>query len=309
MQTNVSIRLGNGTGGFTNAANVSAGDQPNSVAVGDFNGDGNQDFVVACLRSTVLYVRLGDGAGVFTNAPNVTVNADDGARSVVAADFNNDGRLDLAAAQWISSQVAIRQGDGAGNFSNAPDTDAGVGYDLEIGDFNRDGKLDFASISSTSETAYIRLAACNTLSIAAQTGVTRQQGSPVANSQIATTSAGTTVTVISANPSNGVTLSNIANSGGTVTADIVAGLRRGQRQLHPASQRWRFHGNRDLERGGDEQHRANADLRQCFREHRSFGQQHSDDGDGQWLDHKLLGSVAGNLHRNDFGQQQRRGFD
>jgi hypothetical protein len=68
----------------------------------------------------------------------------------------------------------------------------------------------------------------NTPTIAAQTGVSRQQGSPVSNSQIATvsdaeTAAGSlTVTVTSANPSNSVTVSNIVNTNGTVTANVVA---------------------------------------------------------------------------------------
>jgi hypothetical protein len=60
------------------------------------------------------------------------------------------------------------------------------------------------------------------------TGVTRQEGSPASNSPIATVNdtetgpGSVTVTVISANPSNGVTISNIVNSGGAVTADVVA---------------------------------------------------------------------------------------
>ncbi|HEX8999364.1 MAG TPA: hypothetical protein VGB07_05660, partial [Blastocatellia bacterium] len=64
--------------------------------------------------------------------------------------------------------------------------------------------------------------------ITAQADVSRQQGSPSANSTIATvsdaeTAAGSlTVTVTSANPSNGVALSNLVNTNGTITADIVA---------------------------------------------------------------------------------------
>ncbi|MFN6963200.1 MAG: Calx-beta domain-containing protein [Pyrinomonadaceae bacterium] len=64
--------------------------------------------------------------------------------------------------------------------------------------------------------------------ITATTGVTRQAGSAGSNSTIATvgdaeSGAGSvTVTVTSANPSSGVTISNIVNTNGTVTADIVA---------------------------------------------------------------------------------------
>jgi hypothetical protein len=64
--------------------------------------------------------------------------------------------------------------------------------------------------------------------IVAATGLMRQQGSAVTNSTIATVNdaesgaGGVVVTVISANPSNGVTISNIVNTNGTITADIVA---------------------------------------------------------------------------------------
>lgn len=64
--------------------------------------------------------------------------------------------------------------------------------------------------------------------------ISRQQGSPVSNSTIATNvndvesgANGVTVTVTSANPSNGVTVSNIVNTNGTVTADVIAGCGAG----------------------------------------------------------------------------------
>ena len=58
--------------------------------------------------------------------------------------------------------------------------------------------------------------------------VTRQQGSPVSNSTIANVTdvesgnGAVVVTVTSTNPSNGVTVSGISNTGGVVTANVVA---------------------------------------------------------------------------------------
>ena len=43
----VSIRLGDGLGGFSGSTEVSVGSDPYSVAIGDFNGDGKQDLAVA----------------------------------------------------------------------------------------------------------------------------------------------------------------------------------------------------------------------------------------------------------------------
>src|SRR6266571_1787944 len=66
--------------------------------------------------------------------------------------------------------------------------------------------------------------ATDPLVITAATGLSRDPGA-TSNSQIATVTGGVgpaTVTVTSANPSNGVTISNIVNTSGTVTADIAA---------------------------------------------------------------------------------------
>ena len=48
----VSIRLGDGLGGFSGSTNVSVGSGPYSVAIGDFNGDGKQDLAVANVAQT-----------------------------------------------------------------------------------------------------------------------------------------------------------------------------------------------------------------------------------------------------------------
>src|SRR5262244_922158 len=64
---NVTIRLGDGTGAFPDAksSTVGAGSNPQSVAVGDFNGDGKPDLGVANFNSNDVTIRLGDGTGGF----------------------------------------------------------------------------------------------------------------------------------------------------------------------------------------------------------------------------------------------------
>ena len=70
---NVSILLGDGAGNFSAATNFSAGNDPISVAVGDFNGDGKQDLAVANDSSNNVSILLGDGAGNFSAATNFGV--------------------------------------------------------------------------------------------------------------------------------------------------------------------------------------------------------------------------------------------
>lgn len=63
---------------------------------------------------------------------------------VVTADFNGDGKLDLASASWGDSQVGIFLGNGDGTFQPYQSFYAFGAYDLATGDFNRDGRVDLA---------------------------------------------------------------------------------------------------------------------------------------------------------------------
>ncbi len=61
----VSIRLGDGLGGFSGSTTVPAGTGPFSVAIADFNLDGNSDLAIANNGSTDVSIRIGDGLGGF----------------------------------------------------------------------------------------------------------------------------------------------------------------------------------------------------------------------------------------------------
>ena len=106
---------------------------------------------------------------------------------------------------------------------SSPAKDAGTAAGGIVIDFDGDSRPQIAGFDIGADEI---LNTAPTISAAA--GVTRQQGSAASNSTIATvndaeTGAGSvTVTVTSANPSNGVTISNIVNTAGTVTADVVA---------------------------------------------------------------------------------------
>jgi hypothetical protein len=64
--------------------------------MGDFNNDGKLDLAIANYGDNTVTLLLGNGDGTFTQAsgsPYVVVN---GAYMIAAADFNGDGKLDLA---------------------------------------------------------------------------------------------------------------------------------------------------------------------------------------------------------------------
>jgi hypothetical protein len=71
--------------------------------------------------------------------------AGNGVPSVVAADFNGDGNLDIAAVGLYTHTVSVYLGNGYGRFEHHGDYPAGgFGDSLVVGDFNGDGKLDLA---------------------------------------------------------------------------------------------------------------------------------------------------------------------
>src|ERR1035438_7034619 len=90
------------------------GSQPNSAAVGDFNGDGKLDLAVANGGDNTVSILRGNGNGVFRNA--VSYPAGQAPSSVAVGDFNGDGKLDLAVTNsyynTVSTTVSILLGNG-----------------------------------------------------------------------------------------------------------------------------------------------------------------------------------------------------
>jgi hypothetical protein len=79
-----------------------------------------------------------------------------GPLSVAVADFNGDGKPDLAVANFKSGTGSIRLGNGAGGFTAAPDVPVGGGPDsVAVGDFNGDGKPDLAVATGSNVTVLL----------------------------------------------------------------------------------------------------------------------------------------------------------
>src|SRR5262249_7489314 len=101
----VSVLLGNGDGTFQPATEYAAGLAPVAMVAGDFKGDGRLDLAVANLGERFgtdvgdVSVLLGNGDGTFQ--PPITTSGVTNAATLVAGDFNGDGRLDVATTAGI----------------------------------------------------------------------------------------------------------------------------------------------------------------------------------------------------------------
>jgi hypothetical protein len=121
---------------------------PSTVALGDFNSDGHLDLAVANSGmsdnpGSTLSILLGKSDGTFQDAQSYAVDAGPDAHPtfVAVGDFNGDGHLDVAVADYVT--VSILVGNGDGSFQVAQ-TYAVPAYSVAVGDFNGDGILDFA---------------------------------------------------------------------------------------------------------------------------------------------------------------------
>ena len=136
----VNVVLNNGSGSFQAAMNFQAGTTPESVAVGDFNGDGKQDMAVPNRSSNDVSVLLSKGNGAFQPAVNYAV--EDRPQSVAVGDFNADGKLDFAVGSDATLAVGVLLGNGNGTFQPPMTYSSGNHAWLAVGDCNCDGKPD-----------------------------------------------------------------------------------------------------------------------------------------------------------------------
>lgn len=150
--SNLGVLINNGDGSFQNPQVYTL---PHPIirvfTTGDFNGDGHIDLFafgrdLMSVSPAFVSVLLGMGDGTFQPAINANGNwaQGSGPYSVVASDFDRDGKLDVA---FTDENLTILKGNGDGTFKT-PGTPlhlSNTSADLKGGDFNGDGKLDLVT--------------------------------------------------------------------------------------------------------------------------------------------------------------------
>jgi Bacterial Ig-like domain (group 3)/FG-GAP-like repeat len=170
----VYILLGNGDGTFR-AANGSpingVGNTPCipfplnqrancSMAVGDFNHDGNADLAETSGFDNTVIILLGHGDGTFAPANGSPITVGNYPEAVRIGDFNNDGLPDLVVANGKDNTVSILLGNGDGTFTQAngsPVTVGGFPFFVAVADFNGDGLADVAVSNANDSTVSVLL--------------------------------------------------------------------------------------------------------------------------------------------------------
>lgn len=145
---------GNPDGSLIGLSEILTGRNPEGIAAGDFNGDGQVDLVSANYGAGTITVMTGQGDGTFVVATNQAVGRS--SVNVLTADFNKDGKLDLAVANYSDSSVAIMLGNGNGTFQTATYFAVGTRpIGMATGDINKDGKVDLVVANVNSDNASV----------------------------------------------------------------------------------------------------------------------------------------------------------
>ncbi len=160
----VVVFLSNPDGTLKPGVNYGTSETLAYVAVADFNGDGKMDIAATDYANDVVQIFLGNGDGTFTVGGSFATDTAGSSdpQTLVAGDFNHDGKVDLAIANWASQTIGVLLGVGDGTFATpTPYAVSSYPYGMTASDLNSDGYLDLAVTFENNNAATVAVLLAN----------------------------------------------------------------------------------------------------------------------------------------------------
>jgi hypothetical protein len=164
ITANISVLLSNGKSLFAARTDYAVGSGTDTgaysgIAAADLTGKGNPDLIVPITYAFPyeISILMNKGKGTF-DAP-VNYSLPTGPIAVVAGDFNNDHKADIAVANGNGSgSITVLLNSGTGTFPTYTEYPTnGIPYGLAVGDFNKDGNLDIVATNGSPSTVSVLL--------------------------------------------------------------------------------------------------------------------------------------------------------
>jgi FG-GAP-like repeat/Abnormal spindle-like microcephaly-assoc'd, ASPM-SPD-2-Hydin len=162
ITANVSVLLSNGKSLFAARTDYKIGGATgngayNGIAAADLTGNGKPDLIVPITYSDEVSILMNKGKGTFAAPVNYQLPTE--VLGVVAGDFNNDGKADIAVMNFGGTgSISVLLNSGTGTFSAATSYPInGYGNGIAVGDFNKDGNLDIVATDGTNSTVSVLL--------------------------------------------------------------------------------------------------------------------------------------------------------
>lgn len=131
---------------FTPPGGAAYPNTASKMGIGDINGDGAADLVIADPQNSALYVLTGNNTGTFQYTS--TIFDGSGPSEVFLQDLNGDGHLDIVALGPLGGSVMVCLGKGDGTFASGTNYMLGPGADgIALTDLDGDGHPDIVGVA------------------------------------------------------------------------------------------------------------------------------------------------------------------